>query len=135
MVHLHAARRVRSISLQQSVVINGDTSGPGRAGPGQDGTRGVMNGDILPGPEQGQITGSGSRTGPRGGGIYNPVWVLKDGARGGAYVIRSWPGRTGPGGTRHRVRGWGGGTAGRVSGNTLSEPGGKMKLDRRSSLT
>ena len=31
--------------------------------------------------------------------------------------------------------GGGGGAAGWVSGNTLSEPGGKMKLDRRSSLT
>ena len=31
--------------------------------------------------------------------------------------------------------GGGGGAAGRVSGNTLSEPGGKMKLDRRPSLT
>ena len=93
MGHLHAARRVRYISPRPSVVINGDTSsGPVR---GQDGTPGVMNGDILPGAEQGQITGSGNRTG-------------RDPGKGRGHTS-SGPGPEGrdPGGRLHRVRGSG----------------------------
>ena len=76
--------------------------------------------------EWGHITRSGA-------GTHHRVRE-QDGTEGRGHMS-SGPGPEERDSGEHVIGFRGGGTRGRVSGNTLSEPGGKMKLDRRPSLT